>query len=77
MPEQTFNPDATLAQYADSPAQLEAILNGLTESDLELAQPPDTWTVRQIVHHIVDGDDIWKSRDRQHRRSVQLTMVLG
>lgn len=60
MPEQTFNPDATLAQYADSPAQLEAILNGLTESDLELAQPSDTWTVRQIVHHIVDGDDIWK-----------------
>ncbi len=60
MTEQTYNPDVTLAQYANGPAQLEAVLMGLTESDLNLAQTPDTWTVRQIVHHIVDGDDIWK-----------------
>jgi hypothetical protein len=60
MPEQTSNPDATQALYADGPAQLEAVLIGITESDLNLAQTPDTWTVRQIVHHIVDGDDIWK-----------------
>jgi hypothetical protein len=61
MSEHTSNPDATLAFYADGPARLEAILNGLTESDLNLAQSADTWTVRHIVHHIVDGDDIWKT----------------
>ena len=58
---QTDNVNATLAQYADGPAQLEAALIGLTESDLNLAQTTETWTIRQIVHHIVDGDDIWKT----------------
>ena len=49
-----------LADYADGPAQLEAAVAGLTESDLNLAQGVGTWTIRQIVHHIVDGDDVWK-----------------
>jgi len=60
MTEQADNSKAILAQYADGPAQLEAALVGLTESDLNLAQTPDTWTIRQIVHHVADGDDIWK-----------------
>ena len=51
---------AVLAQYADGPAQLEAALIGIGESDLDRAQSADTWTIRQIVHHIADGDDIWK-----------------
>jgi len=49
-----------LAQYADGPAQLEAALNGLTESDLNLALTADSWSIRQMVHHLADGDDIWK-----------------
>ena len=61
MPEQTSNPNATLALYAEGPATLEAVLNSLPEFDLDLAQTPDSWTIRQIVHHIVDGDDIWKT----------------
>jgi hypothetical protein len=61
MSEQTTDPDATLALYADGPARLEAVLKGLTESDMNLARSSDTWTVRHIVHHIVDGDDIWKT----------------
>lgn len=61
MTEQVDDFEAILALYADGPAQLEAVLSGLSESDLNLAQTSDTWTVRQIVHHIVDGDDIWKT----------------
>jgi uncharacterized damage-inducible protein DinB len=61
MPVQNSNPDATLAQYANGPAQLEAVLSGLSESDLNLSQSTASWTIRQIVHHIVDGDDIWKT----------------
>lgn len=53
-------PEAILAQYADGPAQLEAALNGLTESDLDLALTADSWSIRQIVHHLADGDDLWK-----------------
>jgi len=58
--EQTHDPDAVIARYADGPAQLEAAIAGLTETELNLAQSADTWTIRQIVHHVVDGDDIWK-----------------
>jgi uncharacterized damage-inducible protein DinB len=61
MTEQTRDPDTILARYADGPAQLEAAIAGLTEADLDMAQTADTWTIRQIVHHVVDGDDIWKT----------------
>src|SRR5690348_4637382 len=61
MTEQTSDPNETLALYANGPALLEAVLNTLTESDLDLTQASDAWTIRQIVHHIVDGDDIWKT----------------
>ena len=61
MTEQALNPSATLALYADGPAQLEAVLMGLTESDLDLARTSDSWTIRQIVHHLADGDDLWKT----------------
>jgi hypothetical protein len=54
------DPQAILARYAAGPAQLEAAIAGLTEAELNLAQTADTWTIRQIVHHIVDGDDLWK-----------------
>ena len=60
MTEQAYNPSAILALYADGPAQLEAVLMGLTESELDLAETGDSWTIRQIVHHLADGDDIWK-----------------
>ena len=50
-----------LTQYVDGPAQLESALVGLNESDLNLALSADSWSIRQIVHHIADGDDIWKT----------------
>jgi hypothetical protein len=61
MAEQTRDPDVLLARYADGPAQLEAALAGLGETDLDVAQTAGTWTIRQIVHHIADGDDLWKT----------------
>ena len=61
MTEQVDKSEVILAQYADGPVQLESVLVGFTESDLDLAQTTETWTIRQIVHHIVDGDDIWKT----------------
>jgi hypothetical protein len=50
-----------LAQYADGPALLDSALSGLTETDLDLALSADSWSIRQIIHHLVDGDDIWKT----------------
>lgn len=59
MPEAAEDPRTTLACYADGPAQLEAALAGLTEAGLDLGLPEGGWTIRQIVHHIADGDDLW------------------
>ena len=60
MDEQLRNREAIIARYADGPNQLETAIAGLSEEELDIAESDDTWTIRQIVHHVVDGDDIWK-----------------
>lgn len=45
--------------YAQGPARLQEVLADLSEQDLELTRAPGEWTIRQLVHHIVDGDDLW------------------
>jgi len=55
------SPEALLSQYADGPTRLEAALTGLTEAELDLSLADGAWTIRQIVHHIADGDDLWKT----------------
>jgi uncharacterized damage-inducible protein DinB len=49
-----------IARFADGPAQLEQALTGLQDADLDAPPVQGGWTIRQIVHHIVDGDDVWK-----------------
>jgi uncharacterized damage-inducible protein DinB len=60
MTEQSHDPETIIARYAEGPTQLKAAIAGLSESELDVAHSADTWTIRQIVHHIADGDDIWK-----------------
>lgn len=50
-----------LTQYANGPSLLNSTLTGLSYTDLDLSPGADSWSIRQIVHHIVDGDDIWKT----------------
>jgi uncharacterized damage-inducible protein DinB len=59
----SINPEAAshadiLALYERAPAELEATVATLSPEALDLAQPGH-WTMRQIVHHIVDGDALW------------------
>lgn len=49
-----------IGKYAEGVEQLAAALEGLSESDLDLSRAPGKWTIRQIVHHIADAEDIWK-----------------
>jgi len=49
-----------VARYVEGPAQLEQALAGLKDADLDAPPAQGGWTIRQIVHHIVDGDDLWK-----------------
>ena len=52
--------DSSIARYIEGPILLERALKGLKESDLDKVPTKGGWTIRQIVHHIVDGDDLWK-----------------
>ncbi len=52
--------DAILARFREGPAALDRALDGLTDEELDAAPAEGGWSIRQIVHHIADGDDIWK-----------------
>jgi uncharacterized damage-inducible protein DinB len=43
------------------PDILEKALTGLSDTELDYAPSNGGWTIRQIVHHLVDGDDLWKA----------------
>jgi len=53
--------DSILARYMEGPVLLERALAGIQDSDLDAPPSQGGWTIRQIVHHIVDGDDLWKT----------------
>jgi uncharacterized damage-inducible protein DinB len=54
-------PEQIVSQYAVGAEELDTALAGLSESDLDLCRQPGKWSIRQIVHHIVDTEDIWKT----------------
>jgi uncharacterized damage-inducible protein DinB len=39
---------------------LEKSIAGSSDKELDYAPSSSGWTIRQIVHHLVDGDDLWK-----------------
>jgi hypothetical protein len=50
-----------LVDYAAGPELLAVALEGLIESEMEeMSRATGEWTIRQIVHHINDADDLWK-----------------
>jgi hypothetical protein len=60
MSDQSTHHSDILASYAAGPDRLEAAIAELSAADLDLALSSDSWSIRQIVHHIADGDDLWK-----------------
>ena len=56
--EEWRTPQEILARFIAGPDDLERVIEGLSESDLDLARGPEKWTIRQIVHHVVHGDDV-------------------
>jgi hypothetical protein len=55
----TRNYPAVLSDYLAAPDCLARLVAGLDDVTLGRSLTPDTWTIRQLVHHIVDGDTIW------------------
>ncbi len=63
MADQDWSPDMNklLAAYAHGPEVLREALATLDNEALDLAPPDGGWTIRKIVHHLADGDDLWKT----------------
>ena len=45
---------ALLADYIEATDETEAVLEELSESELEARESPTDWSVRQIAHHLAD-----------------------
>ena len=54
----------------------DAVMN-LTDDDLDAAPSGGGWTIRQIVHHVADGDDIWKLGIKMALGNEQAEFALG
>lgn len=54
--EVTRTPQETLALYLQAPRELQSIMEEIGEEELDLSQTAGGWTIRQIVHHLADGD---------------------
>lgn len=50
------SPEEQLALYERMPDELDAVLAGLSEADLELSKEAGSWSILYIIHHICDGD---------------------
>lgn len=48
--------DQILSIYRDGPPRLRTTVSDLTDSQLDTPWVPGKWTLRQIIHHVVDSD---------------------
>ncbi len=61
MDTQAGSQNEIIDQFTGCVDHLEEVIKGLNESELDLSENGIGWTIRQYIHHIVDGDDIWKN----------------
>ena len=57
----TNHQQTVLTRFKKGPDLLDQAISGLPDPDLDASPSRGGWTIRQIVHHIVDGDDLWKA----------------
>ncbi len=69
--------EGTLSRYRDGPRLLESAVTGLQCADLDAVPPGGGWTIRQIIHHVVDGDDLWKMGIKMAMGNEQSEFSLG
>ena len=69
--------DRALSQFREGPILLEQTVIGLQDSELDFRPCGGGWSIRQIVHHIVDGDDIWKRGIKMAIGNEQAEFSLG
>ena len=55
------DPAEVLSKFQAAPSELEALLSDVPPGRLEIEAHPGGWTIAEVVHHIADGDDLWKA----------------
>lgn len=65
MSEQLNNQKGIISKFAEGPERLEQAITGLSDADLDASLSEDSWTIRHIVHHLADGDELWRLFIRQ------------
>ena len=69
--------DHEVSRYREGPDLLEEVVIGLRDSELDARPAAGGWSVREIVHHIADGDDIWKISIKMAIGNEQAEFDLG
>jgi hypothetical protein len=54
------NQEKVLESFKQGPNILENALVDLSDIELDYVPSNGGWSIRQIIHHVVDGDDLWK-----------------
>lgn len=54
------NKNDLIEKFRSGPVKLERALAGISEDELDYMPTAGGWNIRQIVHHLADGDDLWK-----------------
>lgn len=57
--------EALIDQYENGYQMLMAALEGITDAELEARAEPGGWRLREIVHHLADGELVGAVRLRQ------------
>ncbi len=71
------DPEREISRYRDGPDLLEQAVIGLQDAELDARPAGGGWSVREIVHHIADGDDIWKMGIKMAIGNEQAEFDLG
>ena len=59
MVELTQSQNEAIGILTSTAERLEAAVSSLSGEELDYSPGPAEWTIRQIVHHLVDGSIIW------------------
>jgi len=53
------SPEEIVALYTKGMDELESLVAGLTDEQLNLRRSPTEWTIRQVVNHLADSDSLF------------------
>ncbi len=71
------DPKHEISRYRNGPNLLEQAVMGLRDAELDARPAGGGWSIREIVHHIADGDDIWKMGIKMAIGNEQAEFDLG